>query len=186
MSVVPVIDSSPLYGSYDKGELTVSPLLNDLTEKFFNVLYQNESCVLFVNQKKVLLQQIYKNLALEVGKRVPLKTSYLHELSAGDFTNYLSPTFKEPTSVLVILTRKHNLTELRVLEELSKTQIPVNVITLGISYYNPKFNVISVRDIKSLYWFLYAYLNTTGVRTFSEFSLRFVFSPVRVDFNSKI
>ena len=87
------------------------------------------------------------------------------------------------SSVFLILTKNHNQTELRVLKELSETNIKVNVLTLGLNYYNPKFNVISVQNIKSLYWLLYTYfLQEDPELTFSDFSKKFVFSPERVDF----
>ena len=178
-----IIESTPAFGHYDITGLTLTPLLIEQARIFFDRLYTSPSCMVYVNEKKVLLQQVHRNMLLQLSKRTAVKCDYLHNLYAGSFTNYKSAKFREPDSVFLILTKNHNQTELRLLKELEKTDIKVNVLTLGLTYYHPKFNVISVQNIKALYWLLYAYfIQDEPTLTFSEFSKRFVFSPERVDF----
>lgn len=178
-----MIESTIEYGGYDITGLKPTTKLKNIVREFFDKMYKTNNCMVYINQKKVLLQQVHKNLVLHFSKQMNINCQYLHNLYAGCFTNYKSPSFKEPDSVFFILTKNHNQTQLRLLKELDKTDIKVNILTLGITYYNPKFNIISVQNIKSLYWLLYTYfIQEEPKLTFSEFSKRFVFSAQRINF----
>ena len=178
-----MITQSAQYGYYENFEFYPSVKLKSTTQNFFNDLFSNRSCLILVNEKKVLLQQIFKNLMMEVSPKMDTKWSYLDSLCAGSFTNYMSPTFIEPESVLMILTKKHNQKELRILSELKKTRIKVYVIVLGMEYYAESFKIIKIDKITPLYWFMYTFLNMFNSYTYRQFSDRFIFSRTRVNFS---
>lgn len=180
-----LVDCTSTYGSYEMGDLKVKPYLKELVKNFFDPLINNKKKILFlVSERKVLLQQIYKNIFEQLKVLAQIEVKFIDSLYPGIFTNYNSSNFLQPEQVLLLLTKNHNAKELRLLEQLKKTGKTINVITLGKPYYSKDLNIINIRNIKSLYWFMFTFLNQRRILTYKEFSKMFLFSTTQYNFKT--
>ena len=179
-----VVNSSVEYGTFQLGQFKPTDKLKDLIHQFLSEIRKEKSILFLVNERKILLQQTYKNLVLELRKYLQVDVEYVDDLYAGAFTNYLSKGYKDPQSVFVFLTKKYNRKQIRILEELKKTNLKVHLVALGINYQinSPNFNILKVQDIKSLYWFMYVLLNFTNTLDYNDFSERFKFTSKKFNF----
>lgn len=181
------INDTEDFGTFKNTEYVPSDKLKNLVKNFLSRLMGQKSCLVLINEKKILLQQIYKNLVDLVSKKIETNYEYIESIKPGTFSNYNSSFFKEPESVLIILTKKHNKKELRILQELKHTKIKVNVIILGDNiFYDSRFNLIKVSKVVGLYRLMYTILNLDLNVNYSEFSERFVFTKQKVNYKNII
>jgi hypothetical protein len=177
--------STEQYGVYKDKTLKLKPPMIEFAQKFTQAFCKSESVLFLVNERKVLLNQIYRNLFLHLKGHTNIKVDYIDNIQPGKFTNYNSQGYTEPKSVFIFLTKKHNLKELRVLNQLKKRNYIVNIISLGLDYYYPKYSIFCIDKIKTLYWFMYALLNQKNIYTYSDFSKLFKFTPKKFDFEEQ-
>lgn len=180
-----LVNCTPIYGVYKNGDLSITPLLKDMVKKFFDAIVGVKGeTYLMVSQRKVLLHQVYKNLFQQLSVYNNVKVKYVDELYPGSFTNYKSSKFLQPDQCIILLTKNYNSKQLRLIKELSKTKISVSIIALGKPFYHRGYNVINIRNIKSLYWFMYTYLTQRNLLTYREFSKLFAFSKQPYNFKA--
>jgi len=170
------------FGAYSNGALEIKDPLKEVTQTFFDTCKETKKLLIVVNERKVKLQQIYKNLFLQLKKTNLVQVEYLDQLKPGAFSNPQCRTYIQVDSILVFLTKKHNKKELRLLNELKKTDIKVNLLMLGINFNQSSFNRVYLANICAMYWFLYTYNYFVDRCTYSEFAESFVFDTNKFDF----
>ena len=149
-----MICATDTYAYFEKGNFFTTEKLDSQTKHFMDQLSLSPTCLILVNERKILLQKVYKNIIEQVSKKVSVQVQFIDNLKPGSFTNYMSSYYTEPKSVLLLLTKNHNKKEKRIIAQLLKMNIKINLITLGLDYYNPKINLIRTQKIKALYFFL--------------------------------
>ena len=142
-------------------------MMNSLKEHLEGI---PKKVVLLTNKRKVLLTSIYKNLEIQLKGYVEEVNSYdVNDLKPGFLTNPLSRDFMEPEHVFVLLTKKHNARQLRILEELNYHNTAYTLISLGINY-KTKRTYYKIKDVKALYTFMYNLTCIPKHITYTEFA----------------
>ena len=130
---------------------------------------------LFQNRKKPLLNRIYHNLQVQIGSNRRVITVDVNDLSPGFLTNPCNSTFIEPPHVVLLLTKKHNLRQTKLLQELDMMKVPYTLITLG-TYRRSQCQVYQVTGVRALYKFMYTLSSLRGLKTYQQFAMNYKLS----------
>lgn len=140
----------------DLADVFISKITNT-SAPFYN---KNKIHLMVKNSKKILLEKMYDNLEKYIlAEKIQLVARDINKVKPGIFTNPSAKQFIEPTSVTLLLTKKHNKREKLLCEEALKANIPLNIIMIGedtMLLPKAKVNLVSVTNIKDLYVFYYA------------------------------
>jgi hypothetical protein len=178
-----VIDSNSKYGVFKKQDLQMTELTKNTLNDFINKISQIQELYIVVNQKKILMQKIYYNLARELKNYVKIKCVFLDDLKPGALTNYQSKHFFEPKGILVILTKNHNKKQLRLINEINKTNSKLVLWALNTSLYIKDNISLELNSIKALYWALYFLKSMRYLETYKQFSKQYQLTKEKLDFD---